>query len=286
MPAYDISRISEVVTDMDFYMRNSLLKRNGVIQSKKLWENTYIRHQIEKRKKNGEFSLSDHIRGMVYSMLTSGISWERIESGIDESTGRIYPIDEIFHQFAPDYLMSCSPESLEKRIKELHFGSRSTGKQMDALVRINIPKLIALEKKFGSVDSCYQEFIQSDNSLKLLVRKLSDSGSDLKMAQMGEALVAEYLRNVGYDIAKPDRHIRRILGKDILGCSKKSIVPIYEAMDIVKEIAVYLGKDTAEVDYILWMYCAKGYGEICIINKTKCKACVAKEVCNQMREEL
>lgn len=99
------------------------------------------------------------------------------------------------------------------------------------------------------------------------------------MSQMGEALVAEYLRNVGYDIAKPDRHTRRILGSEFLGCSDKKIVPIFETLDIIKELADYMKRDVAEIDYILWSYCAKGYGEICTLKKPKCDICVASELC-------
>lgn len=98
---------------------------------------------------------------------------------------------------------------------------------------------------------------------------------------MGEALTAEYLRNVGYDISKPDRHIRRILGSKYLGCSECEIVPIFEAFDIVAEIAEELNKSVAEVDYILWSYCAKDYGEICTKNKPKCDICAIKCYCNK-----
>ena len=85
----------------------------------------------------------------------------------------------------------------------------------------------------------------------------------------------------GDDISKPDRHIRRILGSKYLGCSESEIVPIYEAFDIVAEIAAELGKPVAEVDYILWSYCANGYGEVCTLNKPKCEKCVVKEYCKK-----
>ena len=81
---------------------------------------------------------------------------------------------------------------------------------------------------------------------------------------MAEALVSEYLRNVGYDLAKPDRHLSKIWGSTGLGCSDKAEVPPYEVIDIVAEIANIVGKGPAEVDYILWSACAKGYGEKCI----------------------
>ncbi len=84
------------------------------------------------------------------------------------------------------------------------------------------------------------------------------------MEQMAEALVSEYLRNVGYDLAKPDRHLSKILGSTGLSCSDKAEVPPYEVIDIVAEIANIVGKGPAEVDYILWSACAKGYGEKCI----------------------
>ena len=34
-------------------------------------------------------------------------------------------------------------------------------------------------------------------------------------------------------------------------------------IDIVTKIACALSKPVAEVDYILWAYCAKEYGEVC-----------------------
>lgn len=99
-----------------------------------------------------------------------------------------------------------------------------------------------MEKQYGNIDICYKKYIDVDNTLKMLIALLSCPNSHLKMNQMGEALVAEYLRNVGYDIAKPDRHIRRVLGKEYFGYSKNEIVPVFEAMDIIKEIADYMGK--------------------------------------------
>ena len=116
--------------------------------------------------------------------------------------------------------------------------------------------------------------------MKTLVLALSNSDSPLKMKQMGEALTAEYLRNIGFDLAKPDRHIRRILGRKRLGCSDKETVPIYEAIDIVAEIACEMNKSTAEVDYILWSFCANGYGEICTVSAPKCEKCTAGKYCN------
>lgn len=152
---------------------------------------------------------------------------------------------------------------------------------MTALFEENIEKLLSFENVHGGIDNFYQHFIKADPSLNTLVLVLSENNSKYNLSQMGEALTAEYLRNVGYDISKPDRHIRRILGNKYLGCSESEIVPIYEAFDIVAEIAAELNMPVAEVDYILWSYCAKGYGEVCTLNKPKCDICAIKCYCNK-----
>lgn len=278
-----IKSAAETVLRMDEQLRNDLFIKDGVLQEKKLWENTHIKHQINRRNNGESFSINDHIRAMVYSMLSSGIKWERVEKGIDIKTGRIISIDEIFHNYDIDYLLQCDPDILADEIKNLGCAGQSTRKQMKALVSQNITKLISLEQEYGSIDFYYQKFVDKDNTLKILVKQLADPQSEDKLAEMAEALVAEYLKNVGYDIAKPDRHIRRILGSKILGCSECEEVPVYEAFDIVTEIAQEMNRSVAEVDYIIWSYCADGYGEICTVNKPKCDKCVAKKSCRNMR---
>ncbi len=280
--ARKISEIAEIIVQMDKQLRNDLFVKNDVLQEKKLWENTYIKHQLNKRNEGGTFTINDHIRAMVYSMLSSGIVWERVEKDIDIKTGRIKPIDDIFHNYDVDYILQCNSNQLADEIKNLGCASQSTRKQMKALVSQNIYKLIKYEKEYGSIDSYYKKFIEQDKTLKILVKQLADSKSENKFEEMAEALDAEYLKNVGYDIAKPDRHIRRILGSKILGCSEYEEVPIYEAFDIVAEIAQEINKPVAEVDYILWSYCANGYGEICTSKNPKCDKCGAKSVCKKI----
>ena len=96
---------------------------------------------------------------------------------------------------------------------------------------------------------------------------------------MDVALVSEYLRNVGYDIPKPDRHIRRILGSKMLACSEHEDVPVYEVFDIVAGLAEASGRKQAEVDYILWSYCADGFGGICKKENPKCELCTVQQYC-------
>lgn len=273
--------VAQAVNAMDKHLRMELLQKDGVLQQKKLWENTFIKHQIDRRNGGDTFTLNDHIRAMVYAMLTSGIRWERVENEIDAGTGRISSIDAVFHQYDPAYLLQCDPAALRDEITRLHCGSQYTLNQMKALLCVNIGKVQAWEQQYGTIDAYYQKFIKTDGSLNDLVKQLADPSSKDKLVQMGEALTAEYLKNVGYSLAKPDRHICRILGCTALCCSDREIVPAYDAMEFITEIAKETGKSAAEVDYILWMYCADGFGEICTKQNPKCERCKAREFCKR-----
>lgn len=86
------------VLQMEQYLDKTLPDKND----HRRWENTYIQRQIEKRQNGCSFSISDHIRGMVYAMLSSGISWVRVEQYINPETRQLTKIDEIFWITIPD----------------------------------------------------------------------------------------------------------------------------------------------------------------------------------------
>ena len=285
----NLSQVCACIAELETYLNLQFGKPDDENSQKKLWKNTYIYHQIQKRKQGGKFTIQDHIRGMVYSMLTSGISWNRIVSEIDVNTGEIPSIDEVFCYYNPEALLSISVDSIKEKI----CGTYGKGQyncriqQIDDLLlgngkeKSNIQKLMEWEEKYTSIDCLYQKWLDEDSTYKKLIKNLSGS-SDYKLKGMGVPLTAEYLRNVGYDISKPDRHIIRILGKERFNCleSAGESTAMYEAMDIVCEIAKEMNRSVAEVDYILWSYCASGYGEICG-KIPKCDlCCLTDKICD------
>lgn len=273
-----MNEITQEKTNLILAMEEQL---NDILKDEphKLWEENFIRKQIDRRNAGGKFTLTDHIRAMVYSMLSSGNRWADVSRHADSVTGCIPAVDEIFYGYDVKKLKQSSAEQLRDNVKSIGCGTQSTRKQMEALLFYNVPKLV----RYGDIDTYYRQYIETDKTLKSLVKALSASGSKDKMVQMGIPLVCEYLRNVGYDIPKPDRHICRILGSDYLALSDEPIVPEFEAFDIVKELAEVMEKSAAEVDYILWSYCAKGYGEVCKKTDFPCQSekCVAKEYCRR-----
>ncbi len=270
--------ISHFLEQMDWHLRTELLQKDGKVQEAKLWENTYIKRQIDRRNRGEAFTMQDHIRAMVYAMVSAGFSWDRIVEDTDPDTKCLVSVDRIFYGYDVGKLSGSTPEQLKDALKEIHCATQSTLKQMTALLFVNIPKLLELEKQYGSIDAYYRGLTEADSTLKTLITALSDAESKDKMAEMGIALVCEYLRNIGYDLPKPDRHIRRFLGSGCLALSDKQEIPEMEAFDLVVKMAELSGKPAAETDYILWSYCASGYG-VCTVKSPRCSICVVKEHC-------
>ena len=244
------------------------------------WESTYIHKQILKRKNGEAFSISDHIRAMVYAMLSANARWGRIEKDSCLKMGNIPAIDEIFCGYEPKELQNADSQKIYNAVRNLSFANISTKRQIEAMIEANIPMLMSLERRFGSIDEFYRLFTDIDETMKMLLVVLSDAGSPYKLEQMGDALTAEYLRNIGYDISGADKNIRRILGCEGLGCSDWRTVPVYEVLDIATKLAARLNKSPAEVDYILRAYCTET--AICTSKSPKCTECVCKDNCKRI----
>jgi thermostable 8-oxoguanine DNA glycosylase len=102
---------------------------------------------------------------------------------------------------------------------------------------------------------------------------LSKPNGKYKLKTVGMPLACEYLKNLGVDLVKPDRHLCRIIAR--LGYSKRNPAGEQETMEICHDIAVAYGMTDIEVDSILWQFCADGYFAQCT-NTPDCSKCLVK----------
>lgn len=251
--------MSFAINAIDSLTRTVMKEKYGDDCKIMFWENTYIKHQIDNRENGKHYTTEEHIKAMVYSMLSNGGKWSKFKEHFNIDTGEIIVVDKIFHNYDPEYLLSCNPADLVLELEKFTLGTVTIGTQMKALVFDNIQKLLKFEKEYGSIDNYYNTFVEKDTSLKSLVSNLADGKSEDKMTQMAVSLVAEYLRNVGYDIANPNTYMKNVLGCNGLGFFEKKEVPDYEVFDIISETAEFIGKRPAEVDYILWLACSENF---------------------------
>ena len=236
------------------------------LDSKGLGYNTSLTAEIEKRKAGKQYTIRDHIQGMIYSLISNQTKWYRVEPHLSE-------IDELFYNYDPEKILHTDPGYFCEGLFNLKCGNMSIKAQMEALPE-NIQTFRYIEDEYGSIDS----FITSEPT-ETIVEKLSRGASPYKLKMLGEALVWEYLRNVGIDGAKPDTHLRRFLGADRMGTGDHSPATISEVNEQVAKLSEQTGMSKIEVDNLIWSFCADGFGEICTATP-HCSDCPIRDWCN------
>lgn len=221
----------------------------------------------EARQAGSTFTLRDHVRGLILSLLSNQRPWGPIAAHLP-ALGRV------FRDYDPDLLETVDPAHLEASIQRLRCGNRQLRRQMESLAP-NIARLRRIAAEFGSVDA----FVVSDSPER--IAGLLSSPGDYKLRQVGPALAYEYLRNVGIRVAKPDVHVRRILSGERLGYFA-SLPNEAETVRKVDELAKKAGIGATYLDNLLWLYCAQDYGAICTANP-RCSVCPLAERCNFSR---
>lgn len=253
--------------DEDKLKENYLEIIKEYLEEKGLRYNNSLSKEIELRKFGKKYTISDHIRGMVYSMLSNQAKWYRIEQKLPE-------IDKLFFYYDPNKISETDPSVFVIGLFDLKCGNISTKAQMNALSN-NIQTFKAIEKENGDIDT----YILSDK-IENIVQQFSDNRSLYKLKGMGEALVWEYLRNVGIDGAKPDTHLRRFFGNDRKGKGNHSPATISETYNEIDNLSELTGMLKVEIDNLIWSFCADGFGEICTA-KPNCGECPIRSWCNR-----
>lgn len=232
---------------------------------------TSILSTLEDRKNGKCFSFSEHLKGFIYAQLSALVSWKKIKSNLAN-------IDNIFCQFDKNELKQKSAEDLIAEITEIKCNNPYTTKNQMRSLKANIETFEKIEKDFSSIDN----FITC-HSPKDAIKLLADTNSTYKLKYSGVALVCEYLRNMGIDIVKPDVHLKRILAPDRLNLV--SLNSDYAVIEKCKQLSNEIGISQIKIDYLLWNYCAKGYGEVCT-KKPKCDLCVIRNFCNRRQDNM
>ncbi len=221
---------------------------------------------IEARANGKRFSMSEHIRGLIYSLLSNNRPWQQIEANIEK-------IDEIFFRYDKDKILATNADVFVDKLQAIKCGNRNIKNQMNSL-HANIRKLERIENEFGTLDN----FVTSGSPLE--IADLLANSIKYKLNTLGLALAMEYLRNVGIDATKPDTHIRRIFGKNRLGYSGQDIAGEIEAIEIVDTLSSQTGYSASKIDAILWLFCSNENGMVCT-EKPHCDQCTLKgKFCN------
>ena len=131
-------------------------------------------------------------------------------------------------------------------------------------------KLSDYSGQYGSVENFLTWLFRTNGSdSKLLARALGDAG-DYKLPGFGIPLAAEALKNIGYDVAKPDRHINRAVGcfgmvefrrwHDRSGWEtppQPTVAELMRVMRAMEELSREVRQSVTFVDNAVWLLCAR-----------------------------
>ena len=244
---------------------------------------------VKRRIEGKRFKIQEHIKGLVYSFLSSQRVWKKLVPHLNK-------IDCIFYFYTPEKLINADPEKLIEKIREIKCGNRQIGRQIRALssnIKILKKYNSVIEMKISEIYKYHNnDIIKSQNIVEDLVNQLTNPKSDCKLKQMGNALIMEYFKNIGVRSMKPDTHLLRICGMKRLGILEsvedENTNKLNLLMKAQKEFIGFVIKisenvpiDVIYYDNLFWLFGAKGYGEICS-KDPNCKYCLISNHCNYM----
>jgi hypothetical protein len=223
--------------------------------------------QNKRRDTNYRFDDDEVFKGLLLSLLSNSTNWAVVERAIPELSHRFdnfklgsyarrsdAQIEEIYQWFKSKRTASVvlRPELMRLRAaaKQLEANSRSSGGLHNYLENL-------LKERGG------------DPIELALILGGRRSGLMHKLPGFGVPLAAEFLKNVGYDVAKPDRHMNRALGcfgwvsfrkwPDRSGTKapEANEDELIAVMQEVARCAQSVSQPACFVDNVIWVLCAR-----------------------------
>lgn len=221
---------------------------------------------VEARTAGREWSDEDTFRGLLLAVLSNNTDWSKIEQIQTD-------LSELFSGFDLKWYAELPPCEIPDRFLPW-FLERKAGSvtlERDLVNLIGTAQLLTEHSRIhGTAESYFTSLIrQLDGDPKQAALRLG-SRSEYKLPAFGVALAAEALKNLGYDVAKPDRHVARAVASfglvpfrnwpDRDGrappsfSSKSSYLAVMRA---VQDLAASAGMPVVLIDNAIWLLCAK-----------------------------
>ena len=221
---------------------------------------------VEDRAAGRAWSDDETFEGLLMAVLSNNTDWSRIE--------RIRAdIAELFSGFSLKSYADIPHRQIGERILpwflERKAGSMTLERDLVNLRRC-ARRLYKHSRLHGTAESYFTSLVrQLEGDPKRAALQLGSPGKE-KLPAFGVASAAEALKNLGFDVAKPDRHAKRAVasfglvrfedwhdrnGRSGPSChSKRSYLAV---MGAVQDIAASARVPVVTADNAIWLLCAK-----------------------------
>ena len=224
-------------------------------------------------------AVKDRSRGRVWSddqvfeaillaVLSSNTVWSKVERVQAD-------LQELFDNFSLEAYASYSDSEIDNRFVPWFKGRKAGSVSLrNGLVNLVGAARILLRhsKRHGAADDYFTSLMhQCAYDPKQAAMQLGAEG-EYKLPSLGVALAAEALKNLGFKVAKPDRHMMRAMGSFGLvrfnrwihapggrgSPESPSGTELFEVMTVAEQIAEAAERSVVFVDNAVWLLCAKG----------------------------
>lgn len=221
---------------------------------------------VEDRAAGRTWSDDKTFKGLLLAVLSNNTDWSKVERIQDE-------LAELFSGFSLKSYAELPACEVGDRIVPW-FLDRKAGSvtlKRDLVNLIGTARILFEHSNaHGSAESYFTSLVRElDGDPKQAALRLGSPGKD-KLPGLGVALAAEALKYLGFDVAKPDRHIKRAVAsfgmvpcKDWPGRNGRA-APSFSSgrsclavMEAVQDIATAADTPVVLVDNAIWMLCAK-----------------------------
>ncbi len=221
---------------------------------------------VKERAEGRTWSDEEVFEGILLAVLSSNTVWSKVERVQAD-------LSELFCGFSLESYASLSDTEIDNRFvpwfEDRRAGSMTLSLNLKLLIHA-ARKLLRYSKRNGGADRYFTSLVeQSDGDPKLAALLLGDQG-EYKLPSLGVALAAETLKNLGFDVAKPERHLTRAAGAFGLvrfnrwkrtrggrespeSTSREKL----EVMTVAAEIAAAADQPVVFVDNAIWLLCAR-----------------------------
>ena len=224
---------------------------------------------VEDRAAGRTWSDDEVFEALLLAVLSSNTDWSKIERVRAE-------LSDLFSGFSLKSYAALSEAEVGDRFMP-RFKARKAGSMTLRRGLVNLIGAARILLKYrathGTADGYFTSLMERcDGDPKLAALRLGCHRT-YKLPSLGVPLAAEALKNLGFDVAKPDRHVMRAVGSFGLvhfgrwtnaGASKKGFatpVPTprrqFLAMAAVQDIAETADERVVLVDNAIWLLCAR-----------------------------
>jgi hypothetical protein len=221
---------------------------------------------VERREAGAHWTDSQVFEALLRAVLSNSTNWEKVETVLPE-------LREVFSGFSlRDYADVADADVATRLIP--WFKSRKAGSMTLARSLKDLARAARLLQDWSDIhkgaESYFLKVIATcDNDPKRAAVALGTPGTPEKLPSLGVPIAAEALRNLGFDICKPDRHICRAVAA--FGFVSFRVWPdrggttppqatneeMLHTMEAIEKFAREAGERVSFIDNAIWLLCAR-----------------------------